>query len=151
MRGAFELAWANSYVHIKSRPTIECMDDINFQKPVEVGSLLYLSSQVRLSSKTNWIVGPGLSSTSFLPSPKFLKRKTTPRIFISTNSVHSLTEALEVVSLFDRTSKLLTKNSNWLFDQWELVLLHSEKGKQLCFCASLCPCPAVRQLLLNIR
>ena len=46
MREAFELGWATTCVHIKSRPTIVCMDDINFQKPVEVGSLLYLSSQV---------------------------------------------------------------------------------------------------------
>ena len=47
MREAFELGWATTCVHIKSRPTVVCMDDINFQKPVEVGSLLYLSSQVR--------------------------------------------------------------------------------------------------------
>ena len=46
MREAFELAWANTFVCIKSRPTVVCMDDINFRKPVEVGSLLYLSSQV---------------------------------------------------------------------------------------------------------
>ena len=46
MREAFELGWATTCVHTKSRPTIVCMDDINFRKPVEVGSLLYLSSQV---------------------------------------------------------------------------------------------------------
>lgn len=46
MREAFELGWATTCVHIKSRPTVVCMDDINFQKPVEVGSLLFLSSQV---------------------------------------------------------------------------------------------------------
>ena len=47
MREAFELGWATTCVHAKSRPSIICMDDINFRKPVEVGSLLYLSSQVR--------------------------------------------------------------------------------------------------------
>lgn len=46
MREAFELAWANSCMYMKSRPTVVCMDDIIFQKPVEVGSLLYLSSQI---------------------------------------------------------------------------------------------------------
>eukprot|EP00795_Rhopilema_esculentum_P012543 gene12543-3238_t len=46
MREAFELGWATTCVHIKSRPSIISMDDINFRKPVEVGSLLYLSSQI---------------------------------------------------------------------------------------------------------
>ena len=46
MREAFELGWATTCVHTKGRPTISCMEDINFERPVEVGSLLYLSSQV---------------------------------------------------------------------------------------------------------
>ncbi|XP_065656297.1 acyl-coenzyme A thioesterase 9, mitochondrial isoform X3 [Hydra vulgaris] len=46
MREAFELAWANSCVYIKSIPNIITIDDIVFRKPVEVGSLLYLSSQI---------------------------------------------------------------------------------------------------------
>lgn len=46
MREAFELAWATATVFIKSRPTVISMDDITFRKPVEVGSLLYLSSQI---------------------------------------------------------------------------------------------------------
>ena len=46
MREAFELAWANTSVYIKSTPDAISMDDIVFRKPVEVGSLLYLSSQV---------------------------------------------------------------------------------------------------------
>ena len=46
MREAFELAWANTCTHIKSRPTVIAMDDVMFRKPVEVGSLLYLSSQI---------------------------------------------------------------------------------------------------------
>ena len=46
MREAFELAWANTCVHIKSRPSVIAMDDVMFRKPVEVGSLLYLSSEI---------------------------------------------------------------------------------------------------------
>jgi len=47
MRQSFELAWACAYVHGgKRRPYIQYMDDILFEKPVEVGSLLYFNSQV---------------------------------------------------------------------------------------------------------
>ncbi|XP_072440777.1 acyl-coenzyme A thioesterase 9, mitochondrial-like isoform X2 [Chiloscyllium punctatum] len=46
MRKAFELAWANACVYGNSRPHAIAVDDILFQKPVEIGSLLYLSSQV---------------------------------------------------------------------------------------------------------
>ena len=46
MRQAFELAWANAYVYSKEMPIIQYMDDILFQKPVEIGSLLYFNSQV---------------------------------------------------------------------------------------------------------
>ena len=46
MRQSFELAWANAYVYAKEMPQIEFMDDILFQKPVEIGSLLYFNSQV---------------------------------------------------------------------------------------------------------
>ncbi|XP_078415719.1 acyl-coenzyme A thioesterase 9, mitochondrial-like isoform X1 [Cetorhinus maximus] len=46
MRKAFELAWANACVYGGSRPYPIAVDDILFQKPVEIGSLLYLSSQV---------------------------------------------------------------------------------------------------------
>ena len=46
MRQAFEIAWANAYVYAKEMPMIEFMDDILFQKPVEIGSLLYYNSQV---------------------------------------------------------------------------------------------------------
>ena len=47
MRQAFELAWANAYVYARQRPYIEFMDDILFQAPVEIGSLLYFNSQVK--------------------------------------------------------------------------------------------------------
>ncbi|XP_046645091.1 acyl-coenzyme A thioesterase 9, mitochondrial-like [Daphnia pulicaria] len=46
MRLAVELAWANGYVYCKSLPTLVHVDDILFRKPVEIGSLLYFSSQV---------------------------------------------------------------------------------------------------------
>lgn len=46
MRQAFELAWANAFVFSKERPRILFMDDISFEAPVEVGSLLYFNSQI---------------------------------------------------------------------------------------------------------
>eukprot|EP00794_Sanderia_malayensis_P005277 gene5277-5944_t len=54
MREAFELGWATTCVHAKARPSIICMDDIHFRKPVEVGSLLYLSSQI-VYTKENYL------------------------------------------------------------------------------------------------
>ena len=50
MRQAFELGWANAYVYARQRPYIEFMDDILFQAPVEIGSLLLFHSQVCLGS-----------------------------------------------------------------------------------------------------
>jgi acyl-coenzyme A thioesterase 9 len=50
MRKAFELGWANCCVYSKKRPYALAVDDISFRKPVEVGSLLYLSSQVTYTS-----------------------------------------------------------------------------------------------------
>jgi len=46
MRGAFELAWANACIHMKCNPHISSVKDIVFHRPVEIGSLLYLSSIV---------------------------------------------------------------------------------------------------------
>ncbi|KAK3604467.1 hypothetical protein CHS0354_007171 [Potamilus streckersoni] len=46
MRKAFELAWANALLYCKQRPFVRVVDDVVFQKPVEVGSLLFMSSQV---------------------------------------------------------------------------------------------------------
>ncbi|XP_041255733.1 acyl-coenzyme A thioesterase 9, mitochondrial isoform X5 [Onychostruthus taczanowskii] len=45
MRKAFELGWATACSYGGSRPFIVSVDDIMFQKPVEVGSLLLLSGQ----------------------------------------------------------------------------------------------------------
>ncbi|XP_076869548.1 acyl-coenzyme A thioesterase 9, mitochondrial-like isoform X3 [Brachyhypopomus gauderio] len=46
MRKAYELGWANACAFAGSRPVLVSVDDIMFQKPVEIGSLLLLSSQV---------------------------------------------------------------------------------------------------------
>ncbi|XP_035692584.1 acyl-coenzyme A thioesterase 9, mitochondrial-like [Branchiostoma floridae] len=46
MRQAFELGWSNACLYCKSRPFIEAVDDIMFRGPVEVGSLLFMSSEV---------------------------------------------------------------------------------------------------------
>ncbi|CAL8399200.1 unnamed protein product [Arctogadus glacialis] len=46
MRKAYELGWANACSYGGCRPNLVAVDDILFQKPVEIGSLLLLSSQV---------------------------------------------------------------------------------------------------------
>ncbi|XP_042561687.1 acyl-CoA thioesterase 9, tandem duplicate 1 isoform X2 [Clupea harengus] len=46
MRKAYELGWANACAFGGCRPSLVAVDDILFQKPVEIGSLLMLSSQV---------------------------------------------------------------------------------------------------------
>ncbi|XP_051971165.1 acyl-coenzyme A thioesterase 9, mitochondrial-like isoform X2 [Xyrauchen texanus] len=46
MRKAYELGWANACAFAGCRPTLMAVDDILFRKPVEIGSLLLLSSQV---------------------------------------------------------------------------------------------------------
>ncbi|NXD21571.1 ACOT9 thioesterase, partial [Spelaeornis formosus] len=51
MRKAFELGWATACSYGSSRPFIVSVDDIMFQKPVEVGSLLLLSGQVCYTEK----------------------------------------------------------------------------------------------------
>ncbi|KAM6095899.1 acyl-coenzyme A thioesterase 9, mitochondrial isoform 2-T9 [Chlamydotis macqueenii] len=51
MRKAFELGWANACSCGGSRPFIVSVDDIMFQRPVEVGSLLLLSGQVCYTEK----------------------------------------------------------------------------------------------------
>ncbi|KAM9628278.1 acyl-coenzyme A thioesterase 9, mitochondrial isoform 1-T1 [Morphnus guianensis] len=51
MRKAFELGWATACSYGSSRPFIVSVDDIMFQRPVEVGSLLLLSAQVCYTEK----------------------------------------------------------------------------------------------------
>ncbi|KAG7524606.1 hypothetical protein JOB18_014388 [Solea senegalensis] len=46
MRKAYELGWANACSFGGCRPNLVAVDDILFQRPVEIGSLLLLSSQV---------------------------------------------------------------------------------------------------------
>lgn len=46
MRQAFELAWSNAVRYAKQRVNAISIDDIVFQRPVEIGTLLFLSSQV---------------------------------------------------------------------------------------------------------
>lgn len=46
MRKAYELGWATACKFCGTQPFVVAVDDIMFQKPVEVGSLLFLSSQV---------------------------------------------------------------------------------------------------------
>ncbi|XP_054830289.1 acyl-coenzyme A thioesterase 9, mitochondrial isoform X2 [Eublepharis macularius] len=46
MRKAYELGWATACSYGSSRPYVVAVDDIMFQKPVEIGSLLFFSSQV---------------------------------------------------------------------------------------------------------
>ncbi|KAJ8278182.1 hypothetical protein GJAV_G00084810 [Gymnothorax javanicus] len=46
MGKAYELSWANACAYGGCRPNLVAVDDILFQKPVEIGSLLLLSSQV---------------------------------------------------------------------------------------------------------
>mmetsp|Transcript_38866 Transcript_38866/g.100826 ORF Transcript_38866/g.100826 Transcript_38866/m.100826 type:complete len:175 (+) Transcript_38866:22-546(+) len=47
MRRAFELAFATCYSFAGSRPAFLLVDDITFQRPVDVGDLLRLKSVVR--------------------------------------------------------------------------------------------------------
>ncbi|XP_060090062.1 acyl-coenzyme A thioesterase 9, mitochondrial isoform X3 [Heteronotia binoei] len=46
MRKAYELGWATACSYGSSRPYVIAVDDIMFQRPVEIGSLLLFSSQV---------------------------------------------------------------------------------------------------------
>lgn len=46
MRQGFELAWTNACLYSKTTPKINVVDDISFKKPVLIGSLLFLTSQV---------------------------------------------------------------------------------------------------------
>jgi acyl-coenzyme A thioesterase 9 len=46
MRQAYEIAWINASMFSKTVPKIETVDDITFKKPVLIGQLLFLSSQV---------------------------------------------------------------------------------------------------------
>lgn len=49
MRLAYELAFCNASVFLKNRPVFLALDDISFRKPVPVGTLLALDSQIAYS------------------------------------------------------------------------------------------------------
>uniref|UniRef100_A0A8D0G558 Acyl-CoA thioesterase 9 n=1 Tax=Sphenodon punctatus TaxID=8508 RepID=A0A8D0G558_SPHPU len=51
MRKAYELGWATACSYGGSRPYVVAVDDIMFQRPVEIGSLLLLSAQVCYTEK----------------------------------------------------------------------------------------------------
>ncbi|XP_030058109.1 acyl-coenzyme A thioesterase 9, mitochondrial isoform X1 [Microcaecilia unicolor] len=53
MRKAFELGWATACTFGGSRPYVVAVDDIMFRKPVEIGSLLFLASQVCYTEGTH--------------------------------------------------------------------------------------------------
>lgn len=46
MRQAYELGWANSFLFSQERCSLNQVDSIIFRKPVEIGALLFFSSQV---------------------------------------------------------------------------------------------------------
>lgn len=50
MRTAFETALANAALFSRSRPHIMAVDSVVFRRPVEIGSILLLSSQVSYST-----------------------------------------------------------------------------------------------------
>ncbi|KAJ2002088.1 hypothetical protein H4R26_003788, partial [Coemansia thaxteri] len=53
MRLAHELSFANGSVFTQSRPSYVSLDDFSFQKPVSIGSILKLTSQVVYSEPEN--------------------------------------------------------------------------------------------------
>ncbi|XP_056155510.1 acyl-CoA thioesterase 9, tandem duplicate 1 isoform X2 [Lampris incognitus] len=53
MRKAYELGWTNACSYGRCRPRLVAVDDILFQKPVEIGSLLLFSSQVCYTEGNN--------------------------------------------------------------------------------------------------
>ncbi|RIA80121.1 HotDog domain-containing protein [Glomus cerebriforme] len=60
MRLAYELAFSNASVFLRSQPKFLAMDEISFKRPVPIGSILTLSSQV--------VYAPGPPHNSFTVS-----------------------------------------------------------------------------------
>lgn len=56
MRQAYELAWANSYLYGNATPRCVAVDDISFKKPVLIGSLLFLNSQVVCTDERHMMI-----------------------------------------------------------------------------------------------
>ena len=56
MRQGYELAWANACLYSKTTPRLSVVDDITFKKPVVIGSLLFLNSQVVCTDANNILI-----------------------------------------------------------------------------------------------
>ena len=58
MREAYELAWICAYRFGRCYPLLQCVDDILFLKPVEVGSIVTFKSELAYvdSSRTSAVV-----------------------------------------------------------------------------------------------
>lgn len=82
MRKAFELAHANASLYCKGRPYIEVVDDINFKRPVEVGSLLFFSSQIVYTKETKLMT----KVHAEVVNPKDGSRETTNDFYFVFNS-----------------------------------------------------------------
>uniref|UniRef100_A0A8D8RZ80 Acyl-coenzyme A thioesterase 9, mitochondrial n=1 Tax=Cacopsylla melanoneura TaxID=428564 RepID=A0A8D8RZ80_9HEMI len=52
MRQALELAWLCGYMHSKQKPKLWHINDVSFKQPVEVGSLLRMTTEVVYTEKT---------------------------------------------------------------------------------------------------
>ncbi|XP_012881997.1 PREDICTED: acyl-coenzyme A thioesterase 9, mitochondrial [Dipodomys ordii] len=86
MRKAYELAWATACSFGGSRPFVVTVDDIMFQKPVEVGSLLFLSSQVCFT-QNNYIQVRVHSEVASLHNKEHMTTNVFHFTFISQNEV----------------------------------------------------------------
>ncbi|XP_053403174.1 acyl-coenzyme A thioesterase 9, mitochondrial-like [Mercenaria mercenaria] len=82
MRKAFELAFANASLFCKSRPHIEVVDDIAFKKSVEVGSFLFLSSQIVYTQDTRLM----MKVHAEVVNPKDESRETTNDFYFVFNT-----------------------------------------------------------------
>lgn len=56
MRQGYELAWANACLYSKTKPMIKVVDDISFKKPVLIGSLLFLNSQIVCTDENHMLI-----------------------------------------------------------------------------------------------
>lgn len=51
MRKGFEIAFSTAFLYAKEQPHFVALDDITFLQPVEIGSLLLLSSTIVYTQK----------------------------------------------------------------------------------------------------
>lgn len=86
MRKGYELAWATACSFGGSRPFVVTVDDIMFQRPVEIGSLLFFSSQVCFT-QNNYIQVRVHSEVASLESPQHMTTNVFHFTFISEKEV----------------------------------------------------------------